>query len=192
MSSVSRNRISRRSIRGSGSLATGLSAIRRSSNAAFTHLFMSCTTRWMVAGARLLPSGDPRSATQARSAVRSSLPSGVDPNTGRACVRKNCSSRAFVLGRRFVTVGHLGPAQRPYRSTGPVATTRQVHTRCTGFPAINRDVPPRERDATARVDTRHHVVTRCWSAGRSTFRVAVPRSLNVADCCVDEGLASAS
>ena len=71
-----------------------------------THLFMSCTTRWMVAGARLLPSGDPRSATQARSTVRSSLPSGVDPKTGRACVRKNCSSRAFVLGRRFVTVGH--------------------------------------------------------------------------------------
>jgi len=66
-----------------------------------------------------------------------------------------------------------------------------VHTRCTGFPAINRDVPRRH----GRLDTSRHEIPRLalGVVGASKHVPSVrPGSLNLADRRVDEGLASAS
>jgi hypothetical protein len=49
------------------------------------------------------------------------LPNGTAPKAGRTCVRKNWASRARVLSRRCVTVGHQRShhsptVMRPWRS----------------------------------------------------------------------------
>ncbi len=63
----------------------------RSSNAALTHLLSNCTAggSWPAPGR--CRRANPTRATQARKAVRSSLPSGTSPKNGRTCVRKNLS-----------------------------------------------------------------------------------------------------
>jgi hypothetical protein len=116
-SSGVRKRISRRSILGSGSLATGLCWI---TTAALTHWLSSCTTPWMVAGASPEPRVEPSCATHERSDVRSSLPSGTAPNLGGAWVRKNWASRASARPK----VGDRRPPTVPPLSNGDTTEPR--------------------------------------------------------------------
>jgi hypothetical protein len=110
--------------------------------------------------------GDPGSRCDIEGAAANLwLPSGAISSVGRA-------PRSHRGGREIETpIAHpISPGQRPYRSTGPVARSRQVHR----ISVTSRDAPPRNgcvgtsRPQTSRRDA-------VLSGRRSTFGAAAKR-----------------